>query len=89
MKKFFKVALAVSAFAMALILAGCDGLMNQNPDEKKASGVISGKVVYQEGVDDFSGIEVFLEKLDSNGISASIVQGSRNFSLLCKHSHRF
>ena len=74
MKKFFKVAMAVSAFAMALILAGCDGLMNQNPDEKKASGVISGKVVYQEGVDDFSGIEVFLEKLDSNGISASIVQ---------------
>ncbi len=38
------------------------------------TGSIEGKVVYQEGVTDFSGIDVYLEKLDSKGRSASVTE---------------
>ena len=38
------------------------------------TGSIKGKVVYQDGVTDFSGIDVYLEKLDSKGRSASVTE---------------
>lgn len=38
------------------------------------TGSIKGKAVYQEGVTDFSGIDVYLEKLDSKGRSASVTE---------------
>ena len=81
MKKLLRVVSAISLLAFALVVAGC----KNNPDEKAYSdnvkenvnnGVIKGKVVYQTGVTDCSGIDVFLEKLDSSKRSATVTESA-------------
>lgn len=77
-----KVAGVLAAFAMALIFTGCPGSANNafsdpsktggSSQEESKNGVITGKILYQDGVEDCSGIDVFLEKLSSDGRSAAI-----------------
>lgn len=78
MKKLVKVAMALGAFAMALMFLGCQGM--EGPGESKpitsneGTGSISGKAIYQEGVSDYSGITIVLERLAAENRSASVSQ---------------
>ena len=78
MKKMVKVAMALGAFAMALMFLGCQGM--EGPGESKpitsneGTGSISGKAIYQEGVSDYSGITIVLERLAAENRSAAVSQ---------------
>ena len=78
MKKIVRVAMALCAFAMALMFTGCQGM--EGPGESKpitsneGTGSISGKAIYQEGVSDYSGITIVLERLAAENRSAAVSQ---------------
>ena len=74
MKKLFSFLSA--SILMLAIFTGCDNLNNTVPDE--ASGLIKGKVLYQDGITDSSGIPVFLDKLDDSGRALSFMNYSQN-----------
>ncbi|MCR4952534.1 MAG: InlB B-repeat-containing protein [Treponema sp.] len=88
MKKFLFIFGVLSSIFMLSLFTGCEGLTldqitglingETNPDdsgseETTASGTIKGKVLYQDGISDCSGIEVFLDKLDSSNRSLAFL----------------
>ena len=77
LKMLFGLAGMIIVLAMA---TGCENNFDNNgtgeSGTENQTGVIKGKVVYQEGVTDCSGINVFLEKLDTKGRSASISESA-------------
>lgn len=78
MKKLVKVAMALGAFAMALMFSGCQDMAGPGDSKpvtsNEGTGSISGKAIYQEGVSDFSGITIVLEKLAAENRSAAVSQ---------------
>lgn len=76
MKKSFRLAGVILMLAMLFGFLGCEQLAGLKKEAEPAKGSISGKVTFQSGVTDFSGINVFLEKLDSTGRSLVLAEGN-------------
>ena len=85
MKKLKLLMGLAGVLAFLVLVAGCKNSLediekNGTSDSGNGgavtsqTGSIKGKAVYQEGVTDFSGIDVYLEKLDSKGRSASVTE---------------